>query len=456
MLRARPFSSGAFRFALLIAAVFAAGSVALLFVVERAVSHYAAEAASDSVSAESDILVGEDRSLGRAELIRAISRHEHAVRERQFRYILISPDGSRLAGMLPESKTQLGWRHMVIRDADDPEQHGRPIPLLADAVRLADGSTLVVAGDLSDLVDLRHRLEQFTVAFGVLITTLALAGGLVVGGVFVRRLDGVNRAIERIVGGRFSERLPAIGIAPEFDVLTANLNRMLDRIEALMEGLRQVSTDIAHDLRTPLTRLRQRLEQMQGDGQRSPSREQVEAAVAQTDELLAIFGALLRIGALESRGNRERFAPVDLGSIAERIGDAFLPVAEDSDHQLKTQSAAGVTVVGDRELLTQAITNLVENAINHTPPGSSVILQVSSEGGVGRVSVIDDGPGIPLEERAKVLRRFYRSDRSRATPGAGLGLALVAAVAGLHDADLMLSDNSPGLRATLSLRLVQA
>ncbi|MDB5690464.1 MAG: hypothetical protein JWL91_2340 [Sphingomonas bacterium] len=448
MRRASLLSSGAFRFALLIATVFAIGAAALLLVVEQSVARYTVEAAEDSVNAEADILAAEDAGLGRAELIRAIDRHARAVRERQLRYLLIDPSGRRVTGTLPAAAAASGWQRIAIRDPGDPEQSGRSIPLLALSVRLSDGAVLVVASDLSDLVDLRHRLRLFTIAFGGLISLLALVGGLIVGSLFLRRLESVNRAIAQINGGRFAERLPPIGMGPEFDRLSANLNSMLDRIEALLDSLRQVSTDIAHDLRTPLTRLRQRLECIRDVGEDLSLPEQLDAALSQIDEILALFGALLRIGSLEG-GTRILDGVADLSELVDRIGQAYAPVAEDSGHELEVAVAPGVTVTGDAELLAQAVTNLVENALTHTPPGSRVSLVLTLGKGGAQLMVADDGPGVPEHERDKVIRRFYRMDRSRHTPGAGLGLALVSAIAVLHGSAVILEDNRPGLRVVL-------
>jgi signal transduction histidine kinase len=270
----------------------------------------------------------------------------------------------------------------------------------------------------------------------------------------LRRLDRVNHAVGRIMLGSLSERLPAIGMSAEFDDLSTNLNLMLDRIEALMVGMRQVSTDIAHDLRTPLTRLRQRLEDMkEGLGGLKPvTEEQIEAAIAQTDSILAIFRALLRISSLEAGAGKQRFAEVDLSEMLDRVFQAYRPVAEDTHHVLSAAIESAVKVRGDAELLTQAVTNLIENALVHTPTGSHIGLSVKQlEKGVV-LTVADDGPGIPIDLRGKVLRRFYRLDASRHSPGAGLGLALVSAIAALHEAQLSLSDNCPGLRAEITFR----
>ena len=447
--------SGAFRFAILIAAIFAIGTSVLLVQVERSVSRYATEVASDSVAAELAVLQGEDRTAGRAQLIRSITLREQAVREHQIRYLLVDSQAHRLAGSIPASAARVGGYDLVLPSIDHAnEGDGAVVSLMAVGVRLNDGAILVVGSDTSDLRDLRQTLSQSTIEFGIGISFLALIGGLVIGTIFLRRLDRVNHAVGRIMLGSLSERLPAIGMSAEFDDLSTNLNRMLDRIESLMAGMRQVSTDIAHDLRTPLTRLRQRLEEMKGgvSDAEPVTEEQVEVAIAQTDSILAIFRALLRISSLEAGAGKHRFSEVDLSEIVDRVFHAYLPVAEDVHHILSAYIETAVKVRGDAELLTQAVTNLIENALVHTLPGSRIGLSVrQTEDGV-TLAVADDGPGIPAEERSKVLRRFYRLDASRHSPGAGLGLALVSAIAALHEARLSLSDNCPGLRAEITFR----
>jgi signal transduction histidine kinase len=452
MRRANSLRSGAFRFAILIAALFAIGTVVLLVTVEHAVGSYSSEAASDSVSSEAAVLAEEDRSFGRPRLVQEIALRERAVREQQLRYLLIDNQGHRLAGNLPATARRIGWHDLALPNTEaGDEDAGATISLMALGERLGDGAVLVVASDTSDLEDLRRGLGRSTIAFGIGIVVLALVGGFLVGTLFLRRLDRVNRAVGRIMQGGIGERLPAIGMSSEFDDLSANLNRMLDRIEALMEGLRQVSTDIAHDLRTPLTRLRQRLEALKASVPDAASEGQVDAALAETDALLAIFRALLRIGTVEAGSRRQRFARIDLSEMLDRVLRAYLPVAEDSGHSLTAAITPGLHVTGDAELLTQAVTNLVENALFHSPRGSHVVLSLEQREEGIVLAVADDGPGVPAGERENVLRRFYRLDSSRGSPGAGLGLALVAAVAELHDAQLLLLDNGPGLRVELVL-----
>ncbi len=450
MLRLSPLRSGAFRFALMVAAVFAVGAAALVLVAERAVSRYATEVASDGVAAEVAVLRDEDKISDRSQIIRSIIRRETAVREHQLRYLLVDSSGHHLAGSLPASAAHVGWRTLSLSNPDPHSDDGAAsVSLIALGAALHDGAVVVVASDTSDLDELRQGLRTQAAGFGAAITLLALAGGYLVGALFLRRLDQVNRSVERIMQGSFAERLPAIGMSPEFDHLSANLNRMLDRIEALMEGMRQVSTDIAHDLRTPLTRLRQRLEAMKDGPPGAVTEEQIDAVLGQTDQILAVFRALLRISSLEAGAGRQRIGETNVSDLLNRIVEAYRPVAEDAAHSLAWAIAPNVIVRADPEMLSQAVINLIENAILHTPLGSvvTVILERSAEG--VRLAVADNGPGIPEAERDRVLKRFYRLDESRGTPGAGLGLALVSAVAAIHHAQVRLTDNHPGLRVEL-------
>jgi len=256
----------------------------------------------------------------------------------------------------------------------------------------------------------------------------------------------VNMALQRIMAGKLDERVPAIGMGDEYDRLTYNLNAMLDRIQTLMEGLRQVSTDIAHDLRTPLTRLRQQLESTLALDPSEAVESAVDRALAQVDEVLMTFDALLRIGQIEAGAGRARFETLDLSAIMERVRLAFEPAANDAGKSLVAGIAAGIAVRGDRELLTQMFANLIENALTHTYGPTTIVVSLARDGNAIIAAVADDGPGIPAHERDRVIRRFYRLDASRSTAGSGLGLALVAAIAELHGARLTLAANDPGLR----------
>lgn len=443
------FRSGAFRFAFLLAALFAVGAALLLLVVERSISQYAALATDGGLQSEAAILQGEDREGGRASLLRAIALHRRAGGEEAYRYQLTDRTGHMLVDDFGTRSTGLGWGHITLRD--DPQEPGAHLETLKTlGVALPNGGTLVVATDTYDIEELRASLDRFTIVAGLTITVFALIGGYLIGGLFMRRLDRVNDAIARVMAGDVAERLPPIGISREFDALSTNLNAMLDRISALLDGLRQVTTDIAHDLRTPLTRLRQQLEVTLAAGSAARYDAGIENAIAQTDEILGIFRALLRIGALEGGDGRQYFEMLDLSDLLGQVVAAHQPVAEDEGKILVAELAADLWVEGDRDLLAQMMTNLIDNAIRHTPTGSRILSTIASVDGSVVVRIGDNGPGIPAEERANVLTRFYRLDRSRNLPGSGLGMSMAAAIATLHHASMELLDNAPGLLVRLT------
>ena len=449
--RIGPLRSGAFRFALLFATVFALASGLVLLTVHQQVRAYARAATDGMLRTEVAALRGEFREAGLAGLIGAIDRHRQIGADPQFRYLLVDRGGHRLAGDLPLEAGKAGWGRLRDDQPDPDEPPGGGETLKRYGVPLPQGMLLVAATDMFDIEQLGLRLERLTFWCGIGITLAAMAGGYVVGGLFLRRLDRVNDAVGRIMEGRLDARLPSIGFSPEFVRLSAHLNQMLDRNAALMEGLRQVTTDIAHDLRTPLTRLRQQLERGRADAARPADRDAFDVALVQTDGLLAIFHALLRIGTIEGGVGRDRFAPVDLRDLLARVHGAYHAVAEDRGQTLVLDAAVPATVPGDADLMMQLFTNLVENALAHTPAGSRIVMRLRRDGKDAIAEVADDGPGVPEAERPRIVERFYRLDASRHTEGAGLGLAMVVAIATLHDAQFTIDDAAPGLIARLAM-----
>jgi signal transduction histidine kinase len=289
------------------------------------------------------------------------------------------------------------------------------------------------------------------VSWGAPLTVLiALCGGVALAMGYRRRIEEVNRSIHSIMEGNLARRVPMRGSGDEMDQLAGNLNAMLERIQSLMENVKRVSEDIAHDLRTPLSRLRQRLEGVLGPAaSEADQRLALADSVAELDSILETFGALLRIAQVESGMRRSGFAQVDVGELCQTVAEIYAPIAEDRGQHLATAIQDGVHVCGDRDLLFQLLTNVVENAILHCPPGTCVALRVLRERGTVRLEIADSGPGIPPAEREKVFRRFYRLEASRTTPGNGLGLALVKAIGELHGASIALADNGPGLKVIL-------
>jgi signal transduction histidine kinase len=252
------------------------------------------------------------------------------------------------------------------------------------------------------------------------------------------------------MAGDLSQRVPVRGTQDEFDELAKSMNAMLDRIEDLMHSMRQVSNDIAHDLRTPLTRLRQRLEYAKRHhGTVAELHEVVGHSIRQVDSILETFGALLRIAQIEAGGRVSGKRVIDISTLLSGIVDDFSPAAEDRGLQLDADVGQDLKVTADPELLTQMVVNLVDNAIRYCPAGSRIRVAANAAGGNLELAVSDTGPGIPREEREKVLRPFYRLESSRTTEGNGLGLSLVAAIAKRHDAKLLLGDNGPGLRVSV-------
>jgi signal transduction histidine kinase len=265
----------------------------------------------------------------------------------------------------------------------------------------------------------------------------------------LQRVETNNRAARQIIEGDLSRRMPTRGTGDEFDQLAENLNAMLDQIAVLMEGIRQVSDNIAHDLRTPLTRLHSRLEAARL-GQADPAvRATVDELIADTDALLSTFNALLRIAEIEAGQRRAAFEAVDLSTIARDAIELYEPVAQEK-RQTIVSELAPAPVRGDRHLLSQAVANLLDNAIKYSPPGSRIEVVAGATANGTSLAVSDNGPGIPPEYREQAVRRFFRLEASRSTPGTGLGLSLVSAVAKLHGARLCLDDNAPGLKASLA------
>lgn len=322
--------------------------------------------------------------------------------------------------------------------------------LIGYGIQIGDGSYIAAARDDEPILETMEAILEAATAAGVLALTLAIVGGLLMSALSLRRVDSLDRAARAIFDGDLSRRMPVRGTHDEFDRLATSLNRMLDRIAILMDGLRQVSTDVAHDLRTPLSHLRQRLEDFGKTELNEEQRSALEGAQREADSILSIFGALLQIAQVEGGSLKGSFVTLDLALLAKETGEIYQAVAEGAGHLLEVETETRADVRGNRELLVQMIVNLLENAITHTPAGTRIQLNVQDKAGAVVLTVADNGPGIPCADRERVFRRFYRLDASRSTPGTGLGLALVAAIAEAHDVKVDTTDNGPGLRITLT------
>lgn len=363
-------------------------------------------------------------------------------------YLLARDRGQAVIGNLdrwPDVELQpSGWINFRLRDST-LERSAR-----ARVFRLHGELRLLVGRDVRELEALRALMLDALWSGLALTAALALLGGWLISTTVVRRLEAINQVSGEIMDGDLSRRVPIDGSGDDFDQLAGNLNAMLARIEQLMSSVREVSDNIAHDLRTPLTRLRTRLEALVGEPLPASARAAAEQAVTDAEELLATFNALLRIARIESGSRRAAFARLNLAAVARDLAEFYEPLAAERERSLVAQAPACLWINGDRDLLFQAGANLLENAIKYTPPGGQIQISARLDDEVC-LEVADSGPGIPAAWRDKVCERFFRLDDSRSSPGSGLGLSLVRAVAQLHGARLELADHRPGLRVILHL-----
>lgn len=366
-----------------------------------------------------------------------------------FFYLFQDQAGNVLAGNMKsvrpvEGKQNLQSLYHGLQPTNDSPIRGR-------GLLMPDHSYLFVGSSARARDEMRHSLlKAFLWSIGAILV-LGLGGGLLMSMLVLKRIEAISLATRAIMAGKLSRRVLLNGSGDELDHLSGSLNAMLDRIEALVSGLEQVSNDIAHDLRTPLTRLRHRLELAQGRcNSEAEMQEQLDAATKDVDTILETFTSLLRIAQIEAHAGENGFNQIALQSLVEALFDAYAPVAEQKNQCITVDVPVSLKLYGDRTLLGQLLANLIENALRHTPPGSSIAIAAAESTTSIQIAVSDNGPGIPQEQTAYVVRRFARLDASRSTPGTGLGLSLVNAIAGLHHATMELIDNRPGLSCVLT------
>lgn len=440
----------AFRILLVYLIVFAISAAALV-----AFSYWNTRRALDAqtdqtIEAEIVGLSEQYQRLGIGGLVDVIiSRSAHGT---QGLYLLTNGTGHLLAGNLdawPRIKQQssrfveFDYQRRFDNQTENRRARGR-------VFLLPGGLRLLVARDVHERYE-TGRLFTTTLPWTVaLMILLGFIGGTLVSRNMLARLDTINRTSHDIMRGDLSRRVPVRKAGDEFDTLAENLNRMLDQNERLMRGMRDVTDSVAHDLRSPLNRLRNRLESALAhatNGERTVA--ELESAVEETDGLIATFNALLLIAEAEAGVAREAMAPITLAPIVEGVAELYAPLAEEKGLTLAIEPGGTVPIEGNRSLITQALANLVDNAIKYTPDGGRITLAAMQTPDGALLSVSDTGPGIPETDRARVLDRFVRLDTSRNSPGTGLGLSLVAAVARLHNATFDLAGNAPGLKASL-------
>ena len=458
---ARLLRTSAFRLSLLYIVVFGTAAALAIAYIYWNTSGLLERQLEGAIQAEIRGLAEQYRAGGISQLTRAVAGRSR--RESDELYLLTDRNGRYVAGNLTSVSPNL-WNTV----GQIEFVYGRPGkagPMqrlaLANVFRLRNGYRLIVGRDIED----RRRFQTviwraFFIGLGV-IALFGLAGGIFVSRSLLARIEEVNATSRTIMRGNLSGRIPITGADDEIDRLAENLNAMLDRIEQLMTGLKEVSDNIAHDLKTPLNRLRNRIEGAlrQGGGE-STYRDVLERTIEEADDLIKTFNSLLSIARLEAGAVGEGMEEVEIGPLMRDVAELYEPVAEERGVKLKARIPSGIKMRADRQLLGQALANLIDNAIKYGateyPEGASgkapsISIAAKKCADQLEISVADNGPGIPKADRARVLERFVRLEQSRTPPGSGLGLSLVAAVAHLHGGNVRLESNKPGLRVVLSL-----
>lgn len=444
------FRTSVFQLTLAYTALFAVSAIALLAFLYWSTFGYIERQTNAVIEAEISGLREQYSQGGLSALKDTIDERVMNREDQRSVYLLANAIGTPYAGNVPYWPSELDrfageWVDFTVRD----QATGRESPVRAMVFRFGLGFRLLVGRETTELtrvkqVFLRALFYGLPLALG-----LSLLGGLLVARGAQRRLADLNRTTRQIIAGDLSRRAPRTGSNDEHDELAQNINAMLDQIESLLEGMRHVGDSVAHDLRGPLTRLRNRLEMVAATER--PNRDDIAECVEQVDHVLDTFNALLRIARVESGAHRSAFAAVDLGRIVRDVAELYQAAADERRIALSCDCRTTVEVFGDRELLAQALTNLLDNAVKYTSAGGSVALTLERTDDTAVVRVADTGPGVPEADRERVLQRFARLDQARSQPGNGLGLALVKAVALQHHGRLSLGDNAPGLVVTLEL-----
>jgi signal transduction histidine kinase len=403
----------------------------------------------NNVEAEAVRLKTEYDSGGIAELKDEIDEVDGQGSHTRFEYGVIDQNGKLIAGSLNNFQPSAGWQTVKRTPATNkPEKE----LLYIKAMALPNKIWLGVGHNGEYIRNAGEAIIQAFIWGFFLIIFLGAIGGLYLSRAFLKKIDCITQSTQAIIAGDMKHRLPVSKNRDELDNLALLLNLMLDKIGSLIENIQQVSNDIAHDLRTPISHLKFRLEEaVKKDLSAGQHKERITYAIEEVDKILDTFSAMLRISQIESGSRRSGFKTVNLSEIVTSVTEALYPVAEEQGKTIHADINPDITLTGDKELLTQLVFNLLDNAILHTPENTQIKVSLRSSGTQTEFIVADNGPGIAEEYRQRVFQRFYRLEQSRTAPGNGLGLSIVAAIADLHEGTLTLFDNKPGLKIVLSL-----
>lgn len=402
----------------------------------------------NSIEIEASRLMAEYDSDGMDELKGEIAENECMT---SHIYGILDQKGTLIGGNFGNFKLSPGWQTLMgWTAADNPRLKEKEI-IYMKVIPLPHNAWLGVGHDGKTIRKTGEAIIRAFVWGFFLVIFLGAGGGLYLSGAFLGKIENITKSTQAIIAGDLKHRLPVSKNRDELDNLASLLNHMLDKIGSLIENIQQVSNDIAHDLRTPISHLKFRLEDALSR-KLTPKqyRERMSLAIEEADSILDTFSAMLRISQIESGSRRSGFKTVNLSDIVDAVTDALTPVAEEQEKTIRADIDPGITLTGDKELLMQLVFNLLENAILHTPKNTQIKVSLQSSGSQTEFIVADNGPGIDEAYRQSVFQRFYRLERSRTTPGNGLGLSIVAAIAELHDGTITLSANNPGLKTVIN------
>lgn len=443
--------TSAFRLTLLYMTLFGASVLVLLGFISWSTISLIERQTDETIEAEIRGLAEQYRERGLLRLVEVIQDRSADHADQSNVYLLTDPTFGPIAGNLtnwPAETDAGGWVHLSLKKREDGKSVAHQIR--ARTFVLPGGYRLLVGRDTNEKDKFEETINKAVNWSLALTFGFGLIGGIFISRRMLARVDRVSTTAQEIIAGDLARRIEISGSGDEFDRLAENLNAMLAQIERLMSGMRLATDSIAHDLRGPLTRLKGRIEMaLRCPPETSQDREALADVLAQTDAALVVFDTLLKIATAEARTDAEDLETLDLASLASNAAELYEPVAEEKGVALDVDTEGQARIRGQPQLLAQAIANLLDNAVKHTPAGGRITVTAGNRGNGVALAVADTGPGIPEADRARVLERFVRLEESRSTPGAGLGLSLVAAVAKLHDATVHLEDNNPGLRISV-------
>lgn len=450
-----PFKSSAFRITLVYVLFFSLSVFTILGFIYWSTIVYKTRLTDEDINAEITSLSSVYANRGYPGLLTVLSERIELQRPGDSTLYLLTDDQFRpLVGNINRwpsiAYNSEGWLDFKLGDTKDDK--GGEFSARARTFEVENRFNLLVGQGMKDLTNLKVLVTR-ALFWGLMLTVaLGLIAGYMLRQTLRSRLGAINQTSRKIMMGDLRKRIATRGTGDEFDELATNLNSMLDQIEHGMEGVRRVSDNIAHDLKTPLARLKNRVEELRRGVAGNHDQEiAVEKIISEADGLLATFNALLRIARIEYREQREDFKSVDVNSILYDLQELYEPLTEEKHQSFDVQITKPMLVLADRDMLFQAFANLLDNAIKYTPEKGAVMIRSFKENRKWYIEISDNGPGIPEEEHEKVVQRFYRLDQSRTTPGSGLGLALVFAVLKLHQFELSFADNQPGLKVRISI-----